>query len=137
MPSSDLLPGASNGAANAVLFERVPGVDERTDTVRVAVSGSVLRLGGAGLTEPTVNGATGNGATGNGAAANGAAANGAAADGAAGWPVGDTVAVLLGVDVDLLGGAVTVPECWGGGVMTGVVVLRGSRYTVLAAAFAA
>jgi len=78
MPSSDLLPGASNGAANAALFERVPGVDERTDTVRVAVSGSVLRLGGAGLTEPTVNGATGNGATGNGAAANGAAADGAA-----------------------------------------------------------
>ena len=132
MPSSDLLPGASNGAANAVLFERVPGVDERTDTVRVAVSGSVLPLGGAGLTEPTVNGATGNGATGNGAAA-----NGAAADGAAGWPVGDTVAVLLGVDVDLLDGAVTVPECWGGGVMTGVVVLRGSRSTVLAAARAA
>ena len=132
MPSSDLLPGASNGAANAALFERVPGVDERTDTVRVAVSGSVLRLGGAGLTEPTVNGATGNGATGNGATA-----NAAAADGAAGWPVGDAVAVLPGVDVDLLGGAVTVPGCWGGGVTTGVVVLRGSRSTVLAAAFAA
>jgi len=49
----------------------------------------------------------------------------------------DAVAVLLGIDVDVLGGAVTVPECWGGGVMTGVVVLRGSRYTVLAAAFAA